>query len=63
MDKAIVDALINALSPFADLLEEPATAITDENGLILLYVDPNDVSAAKDALERIRTPSETAKGS
>ncbi len=43
--------LLNALKPFADLLEEPETAVLDANGLVTLFVDPDDVLRAKKALD------------
>lgn len=40
-----------ALKPFANLLENPEDCIVNENGMIQLYIHPNDVKRAKDALK------------
>src|SRR4051812_409909 len=40
-----------ALKPFANLLENPGDCIVNENGMIQLYIDPNDIKRAKDALK------------
>lgn len=45
--------IASVLQPFADLLENPEDCKMEANGMIQLYIDPNDVRKAQELLDRL----------
>lgn len=51
--KERMDELAEALRPFAELLEDPDDYPTDQNGMVPLWVDPQDILRAQTVLRSL----------